>query len=367
MVSAKGGVGRPYGVVGGRSNRRWWFIPLNDRRTTASAWALFQPMVPSAKLLKRAAIMAGSLGLSLIYRGKQIGISGGNELTEIFGGESLAYAFFTGTDSPHRKAAIQIMDLAGNIKGFAKVSRNPVVSELLRREAETLRYLQSLNLRTAATPRVLFSGPINGAEVLVTDTLKTNHSRMPTKFQAAHLGFLCELAEKSVSIPSRDNPVTLLARSLGRVEGHISADWRRRLSSAIQSLAVPGTNLGRLSLSHGDFTPWNTFIADDRLYVFDWEYAASGQPFGGDILHFLLAQPNARRSIRATVRTLSASLSRCGGVIDAAFVRNLLLYYCCWRSLHYISREPSDRLCLNKWDCAQDMAVLLDFVLSGNG
>lgn len=319
--------------------------------------------MPSAKLLKGAATIAGTFGLSALYGGKRLRISGGSALAEIFGGGPLVYAFFTGTNSPHRKAAIQIMDLAGNIRGFAKVSRNPAVAELLTREAETLRNLESLDLQSAVTPHVLFSGQVNGATVLVTDTLKTRRSRMSTKFQANHLSFLRELALKGTSSSASENPISLLANKLSRVERHLSVDWQRRLSSAVKTLFAPDVDLGPLSLSHGDFTPWNTFIVDDRLYVFDWEYAAQNQPFGGDIIQFLLALPNAHRPIEGTVQFLKHSLYTCGVITNPALARDLLLYYCCWRSLHYILREPEERRRGNEWDREKDMAALLDYVL----
>src|SRR5690606_2870147 len=38
--------------------------------------------------------------------------------------------------------------------------------------------------------------------------------------------------------------------------------------------------------SHGDFAPWNILeLADGRLYIFDWEYAAE-RPALHDQLHF---------------------------------------------------------------------------------
>ena len=32
------------------------------------------------------------------------------------------------------------------------------------------------------------------------------------------------------------------------------------------------------SAYHGDFTPWNTFVDDGQLFVFDWEYAQRSCP-----------------------------------------------------------------------------------------
>ena len=37
---------------------------------------------------------------------------------------------------------------------------------------------------------------------------------------------------------------------------------------------------------HADFTPWNTFLAHDHLYAFDWEYARRTYPLYLDRYHF---------------------------------------------------------------------------------
>ena len=40
------------------------------------------------------------------------------------------------------------------------------------------------------------------------------------------------------------------------------------------------------SACHGDFTPWNMFVEKNRLFVFDFEYAAKSYPPGLDRYHF---------------------------------------------------------------------------------
>ena len=41
-----------------------------------------------------------------------------------------------------------------------------------------------------------------------------------------------------------------------------------------------------VSVSHGDFTPWNMYCDDQRLYVYDWEMARNGIPMLFDLFHF---------------------------------------------------------------------------------
>ena len=42
-----------------------------------------------------------------------------------------------------------------------------------------------------------------------------------------------------------------------------------------------------VSVSHGDFTPWNMYMDSNRLYVYDWELAKNGIPMLFDLFHFV--------------------------------------------------------------------------------
>src|SRR3990172_4599271 len=65
----------PYAIIGGRSNARWWLIPLNTQRIAISGLALFQPVIISARLLKRAAITFGGMGLTGLWARNKVYIS----------------------------------------------------------------------------------------------------------------------------------------------------------------------------------------------------------------------------------------------------------------------------------------------------
>lgn len=357
--------GEPYAVIGGRSNARWWLVPLNNHRVTISGMALFQPVVTSAKVLKAVAVTASSLGLSALWARKKVYISGASSLADIFGANGLHYAFFTGTDSPHRKVAVQIMDRDGKIKGFAKVSRNPLVKPLLAHEAETLNYLHTLGLKTVLVPSVLFCGVIGGADVLVTDTLKTERTKSTTMLNGAHIAFLQELAEKTADSDTDGSNWygAELRTRLEMVSDRLPEDWRRRLEKAID-VAVDHGTWGPRTLSHGDFTPWNTFIVDGRLYVFDWEYAAQKYPVGYDLIHYTLSLPSVRHQpVSETIGQVREVLRKANIAGDDRSADALLICYLCGHSLHYIARELKVDCKIVRWDGERESAVLLDAVV----
>jgi hypothetical protein len=250
---------------------------------------MFQPVVRSAKLFKGVAVAVGSVGLASMWTRKRLYVSGKSWLSDVFGENDLHYTFFTGTDSPHRKVAVQIMGVDGSIKGFAKVSANPAVKPLLEHEAETINHLNTLDLKTALIPVVLYIGEIGGACALVTDTLKTAQSRTSTKLTEAHVAFLLELAEKTAvsETASTDWVVSELRSQYAAIIDRLSEEWKGRLDQAFGCLEGYEWKWGARSLSHGDFTPWNTFFVGDNLYVFDWEYASMSFPANYDLAHML--------------------------------------------------------------------------------
>lgn len=357
----------PYGIVGGRSNQRWWLVPLANRKVAVSGMALFQPIIPSAKILKGAALLARSLGLSAVWARNKLYISGKTHLADLFSEKELHYAFFTGTDSPHRKIAVQIMDQAGNIKGFAKVSRNPAIKPLLSHEAAILNDLRSLELQSAHIPTVLFSGERDGASLLVTDTLKTAQTKTSICFSNAHRAFLHELAHKT-AIPEmggKEGLVTELHRRYAAVVERLPVKWRHRIEQGLEKVAEQRDSLGPAVLCHGDFTPWNTFFVDGKLYAFDWEYADHIYPAGYDAIHFLLSLPKIKRQPAAEkIKQVLKELAEMHYLSDGNSIKPILLTYLCGHALHYMHRAPVEGGKIPSWDGSEEIAVLIDTAIA---
>lgn len=356
----------PYAVIGGRSNARWWLVPLTNRHVTTSGLALFQPILPSARVIKNTASMLSALGLSRFWAKNVVHISCPTAFADLFKRAELHYAFFTGTDSPHRKAAVQIMDRAGRILGFAKISRNPSVWPLLTNEAQTLDRLHDLDLQSALLPEVLFSGEINGAEVLVTDSLKTLVSKTVVSLESAHVDFLRELMEKTTvdGDSAQVSPVDDLVRDFSLVAENLPVAWQCRLEKAINIVVRHERNLRARSLSHGDFTPWNTFFVDSRLYVFDWEYASRSFPVGYDLVHFLFSLPSVSNpSVDIVVSRVRKKLRGSGFGQGTANEDVHLLGYFCAHSAFYLSRAIKAGGDVSSWGGQKQAAELIDTLL----
>jgi hypothetical protein len=349
-----------YGIVGARSNTRWWLIPLESGRLAASGLALFQPLLANARRMKAAATFLSGIGLQRTWARQRVYVAGRPALGRFFDQGPDRFAYFTGTHSPDRKVAVQIMDELGELKGFAKLTRNPRVSALMRHEAVMLRHAAGLKLEHAHVPKVLFTGEINDASVLVTDTLKQRKTRSSPHLTDAHRRFLREIASRSAcAVPAAEVARDFRQRVHG-VEGKLDAKWRQRVRRALDVLDARGSRPVVLSFSQGDFTPWNTFLVEGKLYVFDWEYARDAQVAGVDLVHFVLNQPKFRSrpvadGIQAAMQALASE-----SVADPASAPVVLVAYGLTQLLLQLERLPAPSV---SWDNADQQAALLDQTL----
>ncbi|WP_417463147.1 phosphotransferase [Kordiimonas sp.] len=279
--------GSEFGVISARSNERYWLIPLKPKSSALAGLALFQPVSPSATVAKAAATLAIRAGLTRIWLRNRIRLNCTTIKGDWFNQPVSDVAFFTGTEGPHRKTAIEFISKDGQILGYAKLSREPHIAQFIRNEASTLRQLAFLGLTKTLVPKCLDFSDSGTHAMLVTDSLKTGGSVSPTQMGEEHREFLVEIAEKTRRKADKDLRNDLISRLRYAAVGSKS-DWQARFQLGIDILQDP-TNTVLVALSHGDFTPWNCFLAGDRLYVFDWEYADPNLPLGYDTMKFFSA------------------------------------------------------------------------------
>jgi hypothetical protein len=366
VTSAPVAGSKTYAVVGGRSSARWWLVPLQNGRVAASGLALFQPLLASARLQKCAALVLSLLGLGRFWAQECVYISGEPKFGRLFpGAPSHCYSWFTGTDSPHRKVAVQIMDINGGVLGFGKLTRSPAVGALLLREAAVLQRVRALGLKSAYVPSTLYVGPHEKGILLVTDTRKTMLTRSTTRFTATHRCFLHEMAVATAAGPRLLGAIAdAFASRIANVRTRLSGDWARRLDAGVVLLRKQAHLRVPVALSHGDFTPWNTFVSRGRLYVFDWEYAEEDTPVSNDLIHFVLNQPCTRR-LRAEQKLASAatSITQSWTGIRGDIATAMVVCYLLTQCLRQIEREPDCSPLSGGWDGAAEQAQLLDILI----
>jgi hypothetical protein len=108
----------------------------------------------------------------------------------------------------------------------------------------------------------------------LTEIYSFNHERKSIADCAA---WLC--IENNMEWMEREH---MLTNGLDEIKTRRIVHLMRRLYNCINiGEAIP------VSVSHGDFTPWNMYCDENRLYVYDWELSSNGIPMLFDLFHFI--------------------------------------------------------------------------------
>lgn len=273
----------------GNSDGKYWIMPARNMRT---AMNLYQPSGSKGKMVKsllpclhrlppvRKAIHATTMHCCL--KSEICGL-----LCEIFGTNDIEFAIFEGTPSVHQKITMQI-SCKGKILGYCKLSENNDIKVLFEKESDILTRLAECGVKNI--PQALHCGTLkSGMHIFVQSTAKSVSSRVIHEWSDLHEDFLAQLHDKTkqrITFEESDYYSTLLS-----LEKHM--DWlpdnigKETIANAIA--AIKQEYCGReveFSAYHGDFTPWNMFVENDQLFVFDFEYSAMSYPPGLDRYHY---------------------------------------------------------------------------------
>ena len=382
---------RLYGIAPSIADPRL-LVPVHKKsRLTAASLGLYQPSLPKAKMRKGLSFILGFVGLARLWTphilliGSKAAYSGGSGLNRILaphysGGTECA--LFTGTPGELRKPTLQIMDQRGAILGYAKIAAKPELERLLDNEAKILETLQASRLRTAETPFLLASERLGDQiQIIVLSTTKKPFSSGPAKLTTGHLEFLVELfnGQRKDSKIGNSSFYNGLIRRLTRMDGGLSPSWKQIFEAAIKEISKAIHQSLPFGMAHRDFTPWNTYAADGKLNVFDWEFARKDWPPLIDPLHFILQKGvvvekqthlglsdkilSSNRPEGAFIRTY---LHRIG--VARKFLKLLMIFYLVDIAILYLekhSRESAasinDQALLRAWQ------GLLSGLLAGKG
>ncbi|MAY64092.1 MAG: hypothetical protein CML29_17955 [Rhizobiales bacterium] len=356
--------GTAYGMMKARTNARWWLMPLGAGRVSSASIAMYQPasaIARAARLGIRAALRAG---LTCGWSSGRIRFDRSPRLPDGVLPDLAMCAYFTGTAGPHRKTAIQFMDAGGGILGYAKLSRNSLVVPFLSHEARMLGRLDGMRLRSADVPKLLVFHGFEGdaPSLLVTDSRKEAGTYSPMDPRPEHLRFLAELASRTGSRGALNAGGELLR--LAR-DNRLPTAWRHRFERGLDELRASLPKLP-LALAHGDFTPWNSFVRGERLYVFDWEYASEDLPLGYDLTHYVLAARGAADPV-GTAGQLIAWMGNTFPEHDSATRHALVLLSLLLHAGFYLCRAAECQGDALHWADGGVRGRLIDVLLDNGG
>lgn len=267
-----------------------WVMPAENMRVGIM---LYQPSAWTGKMLK--ALLpwlkwCGIVRKKLHIQEVECPISSSlaKRFRELFGENGLEYSIFNGTPCAHQKQTVQVY--CGNrILGYCKISSNPKIASLFHHERDYLQWLHERKVK--GVPRCLACEQLpTGEWIFVQSTQKTMQSKMDHTLGPRQINFLEQLhTHTSVSCIFQDSD---LYRSLLRMDNCIDRFEKDEQIVIRQGCDLVTQHYGcnnkhNFSAYHSDFTPWNMFVEDQKLFVFDWEYATRTSLPYLDLIHYL--------------------------------------------------------------------------------
>lgn len=283
----------PYDFINNPDGTIRWLFPTTQKYPTflhlynASGW--------KGKMIKKGIQVGFHCGLG--HRIKQGTIqvfapyapAGGELQKESTLFKSSDYAIFTGTKGENRKA---VFAFEKNKKAthFLKVPLTKAAHNLVKNESVQLKTLATYSFQILVIPQ---------ARQIHDNLLQTNIcpavARPNLKLTTIHLRGLQELYQETIQWQLlQSTPVwasiedDLSALQSPTIKNDLSLDTVQQLAEKLlvlksqidTALPVP------LVLTHGDFTPWNTYLTKDQIRVYDWELAGR-MPLLYDAFHFI--------------------------------------------------------------------------------
>ncbi|HZV62442.1 MAG TPA: phosphotransferase [Methylophilaceae bacterium] len=206
-------------------------------------------------------------------------------------------ALYIGFPGPLQKLTLFCPSDNGELDKVTKVALTKSANPAIAREAHWLSTLAKVPEISPFLPRLLDEGTLAcGRNYLSMQALPKGVSSQ--RFDRRHRHFLQLLADYRPELTAWNHcgAHQRLRERMQQALPLMDTQYQGLLQTVMDEVE---RDIGSLwlptCLLHSDFAPWNVRVAEQHLYVFDWEYAEeSGNPIQ-DFLHFHLIQRVLRR------------------------------------------------------------------------
>jgi hypothetical protein len=271
-----------------------WLFPADMKKT--AHMALYNASSWKAKIYKSASAVLFAAGKSQWLASGSVCIDADavkaiEEQYEINAGEE--YALFMGTRGQTRKI-VAAVHKGNKITHFIKIPVSDQSEQLILNEIKMLKELSKYDFTTLSIPHVS-DGRVKAFARL--SNVKPAVTISADRIKELHIKTLSELYATSNERKEISSCAawTSIKNNLQWMQSEHELDngldeiktrriihlLRKHFNSIPQDILIP------LSVSHGDFTPWNMYCDINRLYVYDWELSSNGIPMLFDLYHFI--------------------------------------------------------------------------------
>ena len=198
---------------------------------------------------------------------------------------SREWAMFTGTKGPNRKLIIAGPDF-NNTFTYTKIAIGENALPLIQNEKKATEKLARYNLRYTSLPLVMSH---SSNHIQLSDV---SNGKRSTKLGISHIHSLVEIAQQTKdknilrNIPSYKVAIDKHRWINANADPRLPQAMLRKMQWLISS--IDETSEIETATAHGDFTPWNCFVTEDQLSLYDLEMVMDKMPLGYDAFHFVI-------------------------------------------------------------------------------
>jgi hypothetical protein len=290
LVANGFGLRRMFALLPSIENTRW-LVPRNSETRIVNGLEMYPSFSTRARVYKSFASRMAALGWpgwsanSVCVSSK--GLLPIEKLIQgITGEKNPQFSLSLGTASLYRKLTVQVMRASGEILAYLKLPLTESSDHRIQNEARVIGALNSTAISNHV-PRLLYFGKWKSVNLLVQSALAGESG--PVRMGESHenfLGLMHGVNQVKQSGSSVVRKTAEAGRGLGAALGSAWNDLAREVFRVTEEIL--GKREISCSLSHGDFTPWNTRVRENGLSVVDWEMATWDAPSSWDRFHFLV-------------------------------------------------------------------------------
>jgi hypothetical protein len=208
--------------------------------------------------------------------------------------DNIYHSIFFGTAGKNKKIVVNINKLNGE-SSYLKLAISDNSELLINNESMILNTLAKKDLKYAVCPKVLKSKPPLLIEVT---NIKPKKQSQPLKLSSIHFNAINEINainSLSIKLSSLINSYPILSnisefKKMKPVDSDLCTESINQYVDIAQETIqlLDQEELIECGLAHGDFTPWNIYLNENKskISIFDWELSGLSLPIFYDIFHY---------------------------------------------------------------------------------
>ena len=266
-----------------KGHMRWLYQGANLK----SVLSFYNASGRRGKLIAKAIRLCSQLGLQKLVTSGSIKIYSKKsiKLDNSIANLCTDYSIFMGTPGLQRSILVALI-VKNEVTQFLKIPTNKASAQLIKHEKEAILSLRSISTPLLKVPDFFLT---KNSDTLLMENLQKNNSIRTDEFKTIHAQFIADNFTKNIKKTKLMNCEfwfkTKTSFELSRFYANPQLSKLGQLGRKVIKLIDERIDICT-HWAHGDFTPWNMVITDNKIALYDWELFKDQAPALFDLFHF---------------------------------------------------------------------------------